>query len=272
MLVVIDKPLIQYAVEEAMSAGIERFIFITADGKEAIKNHFEYNPTLDHFLKNCGKEDVAKNLDALCLDPGNIIFIQQHAPLGLGHAVLCAQHLIPEEAFALILADDLILSTTPCLKQMIDAYDGGNMAAVMKVAKDEVGRYGILTIDPHFHNSFNTVQTNQTQPKQIRALNVWEKPPIDKAPSTTAIIGRYILSSSIFNHLKTQQKGAGGEIQLTDSIQKMIEKGVELKGLYFEGQRFDCGTKEGLLEANITFAMKNPGLRPYLNRILMKLI
>ncbi len=258
MLVVVDKPLIQYAVEEAKAAGIERFIFVTSQGKSAIEDHFDSSPVLEETLRKRGKNVEVERLEALRLDPGQAIYIRQQAPLGLGHAVLCAQHLVNEDAFALILADDLVLAETPCLQQMIQEYNpqDGNMVGVMEVPMEQTNRYGILDVF-------------QNKGEKVLARNVVEKPSLEKSPSNIAIIGRYILNQSIFGYLKNQTPGAGGEIQLTDAIQAMIKE-VPLCGYRYKGQRFDCGTKEGWLEANLAFAFEQPDLRINLQKNLQK--
>ena len=252
MLVVVDKPLIQYAVEEARAAGIENFIFVTAHGKTAIEDHFDMNHPLEHMLLQRHKIEELEELKKSQLGPGQAVFLRQQQPLGLGHAVWCARHLIGSQPFALLLADDLILSGTPCLRQMMAAYEqkGGNLAAVMDVPPAHVNRYGILDIaaDDGIH---------------VQARNVVEKPAPDRAPSHTAIVGRYILQPDIFDILGEKQTGIDGEIQLTDSFLPLIKK-MPFHGLRFEGQRFDCGTKEGWLEANIAFAYNRPDLRSQL--------
>lgn len=258
MLVVVDKPLIQYAVEEAKAAGIERFVFVTSQGKTAIEDHFDVSQGLEEQLTQRKKLDDLKKIQSLQLDPGQAIFIRQQRPLGLGHAVWCAKNLVEEEAFALILADDLILSERPCLKQMIDAYhtNDGHMTAVMDVAAHETKQYGILA--PRHDDGL-----------KVSANDVIEKPAPDVAPSRVAIIGRYILNRSIFEPLNEKMIGVGGEIQLTDALQKQI-KTTGLTGYRFEGTRFDCGTKHGWLEANIAFALAQPTLTDHMKQILQK--
>jgi UTP--glucose-1-phosphate uridylyltransferase len=258
MMVVVDKPLIQYAVEEAKAAGIERFIFVTSQGKAAIEDHFDSCPTLETVLKQRNKHAELASIEDIRLEPGQAIYIRQHAPLGLGHAVLCARKLVNEEAFAVILADDLVLSEKPCLQQMVQAYQisEGNMVGVMEVPYEQTNRYGILEV-------------SKDDRRKVYAKNVFEKPAIEEAPSQTAVIGRYILKQDIFNHLSTQKPGAGGEIQLTDAIQSMVEK-QGLCGFRYHGQRFDCGTKDGWLEANIAFAYADPDLRKNLKTVLGK--
>ncbi len=226
MLPVVDKPLIHYAVEEARAAGIEEFIFVTGKGKSAI-------------------EDLQAWLPA----PGKVAYTRQQEPLGLGHAVWCARHLVGDEPFAVLLADDLILSAKPCLKQMVEAYRdvGGNMVAALTVADEAVSRYGMLKVD------------GQDGPL-VRAAGVVEKPPRGEAPSNLAVIGRYILVPQVFEFLDRQERGAGGEIQLTDAIAWLADK-VPLHGWRFEGQRFDCGVKAEFLQANIAFALAREDMR-----------
>jgi UTP--glucose-1-phosphate uridylyltransferase len=252
MLVVVDKPLIQYAVEEARDSGIENFIFVTSHGKSAIEDHFDVNYSLEQMLEHRGKAAELDILRAYQLDPGQAVFIRQQIPLGLGHAVWCARHLVGNQSFALILADDLILSQKPCLSQMMDAYQelGGNVVAVMDVAPEHVDRYGILDV-------------TKDNGVHVQAKGVVEKPAIKKSPSNTAIVGRYILQPEIFKILGQQQNGKGGEIQLTDAFPALI-KDMPFHGLRFEGQRFDCGLKEGWLEANLAFAYTRPDLKDHL--------
>jgi UTP--glucose-1-phosphate uridylyltransferase len=260
MLVVIDKPLIQYAVEEAKAAGIEKFIFITSQGKEAIEDHFDSHSGLESILEARGKVEDLEKIRSVRIPEGQALFIRQHEPLGLGHAVWCARHYIGEDAFALLLADDLIQSTTPCLKQMVKSYseDDGNMVAVIDVPKNEVSRYGVLDI------------ASQSGLK-VQAKAVVEKPDAKNAPSSTAIIGRYILRTSIFEPLGFKKQGAGGEIQLTDGLQSMLGANVSLTGFRFNGDRYDCGTKIGWLQANMALAAADPELRPHLESVLTTL-
>jgi UTP--glucose-1-phosphate uridylyltransferase len=257
MLVVVDKPLIQYAVEEARAAGIERFVFVTSQGKTAIEDHFDVNKVLEEFLNARSKDHDLEKLQLLQLDPGQAIFIRQQRPLGLGHAVLCAKNLIDEDAFALILADDLILSKKPCLAQMIQNYSeeiDGHMAAVMAVQKSQTNQYGILEV-------------SSSDDLKVKASNVVEKPLPEDAPSNIAIIGRYILNKNIFTALEQQTAGVGGEIQLTDALQKQIGE-TGLTGFKFDGDRYDCGTKHGWLEANIAFSIEQPELKDHMYEIM----
>lgn len=261
MLVVGDKPLIQHAVEEARSAGIDRFIFVTSQGKTAIEDHFDVNIALENTLLQRGRFEIVEELRTGQLAPGEAIFIRQQQPLGLGHAVWCTRNLIGDQPFALILADDLILGDKPCLGQMIDAYSQlghGNFAAVMDVDPDQVSRYGILEIE----NDKDGI---------VKAKSVVEKPKQEQSPSRTAIVGRYILEPHIFDLLDQQHPGVGHEIQLTDSFNPLMEKSGFF-GVRFQGHRFDCGTKEGWLEANIAYACADPDFCKHFKTIIPKYI
>ncbi len=260
MLVVIDKPLIQYAVEEAKAAGIEKFIFITSQGKEAIEDHFDSHSALESVLQARGKTEDLEKICSIRIPEGQALFIRQHEPLGLGHAVWCARHYIQEESFALLLADDLIQAHKSCLKQMVESYndDDGNMVAVIDVPESEINRYGVLDI------------ARQSGAKVV-ARGVVEKPSSANAPSSTAIIGRYILRKSIFGPLGLKKQGAGGEIQLTDALQTLLASDTPLTGFRFKGDRYDCGTKIGWLQANLALAASDPELRPYLQSVMVTL-
>ncbi|MSO97705.1 MAG: UTP--glucose-1-phosphate uridylyltransferase [Rhodospirillaceae bacterium] len=260
MIPVIDKPVVQYAVEEARAAGIEEFIFVTADGKESIANHFSVHPVLESMLAEKKKTAEMHIIMDATLPPGSLHIVKQHDPMGLGHAVWCAWQLIGDEPFAVILPDDMVLSKTPCLKQLIDAHAkvGGHMVAVENVARDQTNRYGILDVesdDGHL----------------AKAKGLVEKPDPPKAPSTLAIIGRYILDPIVFKELDKRTKGAGNEIQLTDALNRTIGS-VPFHGLRFEGTRYDCGTRVGFIEANVAFGLAHPELtgrlRPIIERLL----
>ncbi|HVT53653.1 MAG TPA: UTP--glucose-1-phosphate uridylyltransferase GalU [Dongiaceae bacterium] len=246
MLPVVDKPLIQYAVEEARAAGIEELIFVTGRGKSAIEDHFDYSYELHDTLKSRNKKADLKVVESLLPMPGNITYTRQQEPRGLGHAVWCARNLIGDEPFAVLLADDLVKAEVPCLKQMVDVYDklGGNLVAVMDVPREHTDRYGIL-------------KTGGESRGVVEALGLVEKPKPESAPSTLSIIGRYILQPEVMEHLGAQEPGAGGEIQLTDAMAKMTGRG-RFHGLRFKGKRFDCGDKAGFIEANIAFALDHP--------------
>jgi UTP--glucose-1-phosphate uridylyltransferase len=243
MLPVVDKPLIQYAVEEAQAAGIEEFIFVTGRDKTAIEDHFDHSFELEHTLENRGKKQDLEGLRAWLPKPGSTAYTRQQEPLGLGHAVWCARNLVGNEPFAVLLADDLILATKPCLKQMIEAHAEvrGNLIAVMDVAREHVNRYGI-------------VKSGRDDGRLVEVQGLVEKPAPDKAPSKVAVIGRYILEPSVFEHLGRQNRGAGGEIQLTDAMATLIGRSP-FHGLRFDGKRFDCGDKVGFFEANLAFAL-----------------
>ncbi|MFM8678630.1 MAG: UTP--glucose-1-phosphate uridylyltransferase GalU [Alphaproteobacteria bacterium] len=260
MLPVVDKPLIQYAVEEAQAAGIEEFIFVTGRGKTAIEDHFDHSYELEKTLEERGKVAELDELRRWLPRHGSVAYTRQMAPLGLGHAVWCARNLVGDEPFAVLLADDLILSRQPCLAQMADAHAsaGGNVIAVMDVPREHTKRYGI-------------VAPGRDDGRLVEVTGLVEKPAPEKAPSTCAVIGRYILDPSVFSHLGKGMKGAGGEIQLTDALAAMIGASP-FHGLRFEGKRFDCGDKVGFFEANLAFALARPdigaaareAMKPYL--------
>jgi len=256
MLPVVDKPLIQYAVEEARAAGIEEFIFVTGRGKSAIEDHFDFSYELQDMLEAKGKGDALEELLGWRPPAGSVAYTRQQEPLGLGHAVWCARHLVGDEPFAVLLADDLVLAETPCLTQMTEAHArvGGNLVAVMDVPREHTGRYGIL-------------DTGAEDGRLVEIKGLVEKPDPADAPSTLSIIGRYILQPALFDHLERQQRGAGGEIQITDAMARMLGDGP-FHGYRFEGQRYDCGDKVGFLEANIAFALARPEMRDAVRAIL----
>ncbi|MEQ8348267.1 MAG: UTP--glucose-1-phosphate uridylyltransferase GalU [Sneathiellaceae bacterium] len=255
MLPVVDKPLIQYALEEAQAAGIEQFVFVTGRGKAVIEDHFDHSYELEDTLRRRGKDQALEQVDAFVPPPGKVAYTRQMLPLGLGHAVACAADLVGREPFAVLLADDLILSRTPCLKQMIDAYEevGGNMVAAMEVAQEETRRYGIITAEGG---------REAAAPGELIGVKALvEKPEPADAPSRLAVIGRYILQPEIFQRLSETQAGAGGEIQLTDAMAAMIGT-VPFHALAFEGERFDCGDKAGFLCANLAFGLARADIGP----------
>ena len=245
MLPIVDKPLIQYAVEEAAAAGIEQFIFVTGRNKSAIEDHFDHSFELEHSLAVRGKDAAMDAVSGMMKVPGSVIYVRQQQPAGLGHAVWCARHLVGDEPVAILLADDLIKGRS-CMKEMVDAYDGGNMVAVMDVPRDQTGAYGIVT-------------PGKTHGQKVDIAGLVEKPMPADAPSTTAVVGRYIISPSVFDTLGLQEQGAGGEIQLTDALAKQIGT-APFTGLHFSGERFDCGSKVGFLQANIAFGLDNPDM------------
>ncbi len=249
MLPIVDKPLIHYAFEEARAAGIEQFIFVTGRNKDTIENHFDRSYELEHALSDKQKREALAITSDWLPAVGSIVYLRQREPLGLGHAVWCARDVVGDEPFAVILADDLIHGNTPCLKQMIEAHAAtptANMAAVMDVARERTSSYGILN-------------TTATEGALLKASGLVEKPAPEVAPSTTAIIGRYILQPSIFKTLENQARGAGGEIQLTDALNSQIGQ-TDFYGYRFEGTRYDCGEVAGYLEANIALALARPEL------------
>ena len=259
MLPVVDKPLIQYAVEEARAAGIEQFIFVTGRGKTAIEDHFDYAAELHHALISRNKHDLWALIEPTLIPAGRVAYTRQPEPLGLGHAVWCARDLVRDEPFAVLLADDLILSAEPCLKQMVEVHAkvGGNMVAVMDVAPEHTSRYGIVDPKPGA----------PADKRLVEVKGMIEKPRPANAPSTLAVIGRYILQPEVFVNLDRQERGAGGEIQLTDALADLIGL-MPFHGVRFEGRRFDCGDKVGFLEANIAFALERPDMGDQLREIL----
>lgn len=258
MLPVVDKPLIQYAVEEAREAGIEEFIFVTGRAKSAIENHFDHSVELELALRARNETDVLDSVLEWMPPPGHIAYTRQQEPLGLGHAVWCARNFIADEPFAVLLADDLILNRPGCLKQMVDAHRevGGNMVAIEEVAAEETRRYGIL--DP-----------SKTSERLVTARALVEKPIPEEAPSRLGIIGRYILQPIVLTVLENQERGAGGEIQLTDAMARTIGL-VPFHGYQFVGRRFDCGSKVGYLEANVAFALERPDMADRVRAMLAK--
>jgi len=256
MLPVVDKPLIQYAVEEALEAGIEEMVFVTGRGKAALEDHFDHVWELEETLRERGKDEELKGLQDQLLKPGKIVYTRQQEPAGLGHAVWCARDWIGDEPFAVILPDDLILAGPGCLKQMVEVHSeiGGNLVAVEDVPRENTNRYGILDV----------VSDNG---RLAEAKGLVEKPAPEKAPSTLSIIGRYILQPEVFTELSRQDRGAGGEIQLTDAMARTIGP-IPFHGLRFQGTRFDCGNKVGFLEANVAFALQRPDLREEVRSVL----
>ena len=253
MLPVVDKPLIQYAVEEAAAAGIEEFIFVTGRNKTAIEDHFDHSVELEAALIDKGKEAALQTVQMMMQSPGSVAYVRQQAPAGLGHAVWCARHLIGDEPVAVLLADDLVKGA-PALKEMVEAYDSGNMVAVMEVPREETSSYGIVTPG-----------ASHGQVVEIKGLV--EKPAIEDAPSNLAVIGRYIIEPAVFDILGQQRAGVGGEIQLTDALAAQIGK-QPFTGLRFSGTRFDCGSKTGFQKANLAFALERDDMAPELRRWL----
>ncbi|MDX1737449.1 MAG: UTP--glucose-1-phosphate uridylyltransferase GalU [Alphaproteobacteria bacterium] len=251
LLPVVNKPLIQYAFEEACAAGIEEFIFVTGRGKQALEDHFDHSVELENTLTAKGKFESLSAIKDFLPDSGKIKYVRQMQANGLGHAILCARDFIGDEKFAIISPDDLVLSpdNAPCIGQLINASfeTGGNIVGVMDVDISETAKYGILDT-PNAHDKLS----------EIRGLV--EKPAPKEAPSTLSIIGRYVLSSKIFSYLENQKPDMSGEIQLTDAMARMLDD-QPFHGLRFEGIRFDCGSRLGWLEANIAFAAQDETLR-----------
>lgn len=248
MLPIVDKPLIQYAVEEAQAAGIEQIIFVTGRGKTSIEDHFDFSYELQDTLLKRGKMAAHKVVTEMMAQPGSVAYVRQQEPAGLGHAVWAARHLVGDEPFAILLADDLVMSNQPCIGQLIDVYEqtGGNALAVMDVPRDHTDRYGILDVG-----------ADDGRLAEVKGLV--EKPKPADAPSTLSVIGRYVLLPEVFDRLEAQGKGAGGEIQLTDAMAQMVG-GAPFHGLRFEGRRFDCGDKIGFLDATMAFALAREDL------------
>ena len=246
MLPIVDKPLIQYAVEEAAEAGIEEFIFVTGRNKSAIEDHFDHSFELEATLTAKNKQQALDTVQQMVRHPGSVIYVRQQEPAGLGHAVWCARHLAQSEPVAVLLADDLILGKS-CLGEMLSAYTSGNMVAVMNVPENETQSYGIVT-------------PGKDDGRIVEVTGLVEKPAPAQAPSNIAVVGRYIIEPGVFAHLDRQDRGAGGEIQLTDSLARQIDV-VPFHGLRFSGERFDCGSKIGFLQANIAFALQRADLQ-----------
>jgi UTP--glucose-1-phosphate uridylyltransferase len=257
MLTVVDKPLIQYAVDEARAAGIEQFYFVTGRAKSAIEDHFDVAYELEATLRERGRTELLDELRGGLPAAGDIAFTRQQRPLGLGHAVWCARHLVGDEPFAVLLVDDLMVGEPPCLKQMVDAYEetGGNIVAVVEVPREQTSRYGVLDV----------VADNGTL---VQAKGVVEKPDPAAAPSTLTIIGRYIIQPEIFDQLVALEPGSGSEIQLTDGLDRLIAAGQKFHGMRVAARRYDCGDKLGYLEANVALGLQDPALGPAFRRLL----
>ena len=261
IMTLVDRPLIQYAIDEARAAGIEEFIFVTSRGKGALEDYFDHAHELEATLKRGGKNDLLDVLRATNRDPGAIAYVRQHKAMGLGHAVWCARRLVPEnESVAVILTDDVIMGEPPCLQQMIEAHaeTGGTMVATMEVPLEKTKSYGVLDVA-------------EDMGAIVKAKGLVEKPK-DNPPSNLAVIGRYILAPTVLQNLNKLREGAGGEIQLTDAIADEITEGREVFGLRFRGQRYDCGSKAGFLQATVAFGLERDELREefldYLNEVV----
>jgi UTP--glucose-1-phosphate uridylyltransferase len=246
MMPVVDKPLIQYAVDEARAAGIEQFCMVTGRGKTALVEHFDVAYELEATLRERNKTAEIKMLREAQLPPGSMVAVRQQTPLGLGHAIWCARAFIGDDPFAILLPDDLVLADVPCTQQLADAYreTGGNVVAVAEVPPEHTNRYGILAV-------------GHDDGRLVEVTGLVEKPnPVD-APSNLSIIGRYVLLPDVIPHLARMERGAGNEVQLTDGMARMIGN-TPFHGLRYKGRRFDCGDKIGFLEAQIAFALRRP--------------
>jgi UTP--glucose-1-phosphate uridylyltransferase len=250
VLPLVDRPLIQYAIDEAREAGIEEFIFVTAKGKSALEDYFDSSPELERALKEKGKTELLEALACADMPSGAIAYVRQQEALGLGHAVWCGRRLVGDEPFAVILPDDVIESDVSCLRQMVEAYaeTGGAVVAAMEVAPEQTKSYGVLDVAED-HGSL------------VRVKGMVEKPKPEDAPSNLAVIGRYILPNTVMESLSQMKRGAGGEVQLTDAIADEITAGRPVYGLRFRGRRFDCGSKAGYLQATVAYGLSRPELR-----------
>lgn len=261
IMTLVDRPLIQYAIDEARAAGIKEFIFVTSRGKGALEDYFDHAPQLEQELRRKGKKDLLEVLKSTNMESGAIAYIRQHKALGLGHAVWCARRLIGDEPFAVILPDDVIAAEKSCLQQMVEAYGetGGSMVAAMEVSTEKTSSYGILDVAEDLGS-------------MVRVKGMVEKPEVSKAPSNLAVIGRYILSPNVLTNLNRMKTGAGGEIQLTDAIATEIEEERPVYGYRFRGQRFDCGSKSGFLQATVAFGLAREELRHDLAAYLQEIV
>jgi UTP--glucose-1-phosphate uridylyltransferase len=260
IMTLVDRPLIQYAIDEARAAGIKEFIFVTSRGKSSLADYFDHAPELEQALRRKGKKDLMDLLKSTNMESGAIAYLRQHRPLGLGHAIWCARRLIANEPFAVILPDDVIAAETPCLQQMTEAYAeiGGNMVATMEVPEKEASSYGILDV-------------KEDRGAIVSVKGMIEKPNRHTAPSNLAVIGRYILTPQIFKNIDQIKRGAGNEIQLTDAIASEIKNSDNVYGFRFKGQRYDCGSKAGYLQATVSFALSHPELKNEFSKFLKKL-
>ena len=258
MLPIVDSPLIQYAVDEAREAGIEQMIFVTGRGKSVIEDHFDIAFELEHTMTARGK-DVSV-LESTRLSPGNCVYVRQQEPLGLGHAIWCARDIIGDEPFAIFLPDEFMHGSPGCMKQMVDAYHqiGGNVISVLEVPRNSVSSYGVIA--PGAANGAVT-----------EVLGLVEKPKVEDAPSNLIMSGRYILQPEVMRILEGQEKGAGGEIQLTDAMARMIGQ-QPFNALTFNGNRYDCGSKVGYIEANLALALQRPDMAEQIRAIALNLL
>lgn len=260
MLTVVDRPLIQYAVEECLAAGIDEFVFVTSRNKSALEDHFDHSYELETTLDQRKKLAELKQVQEVSIKPGNAVFTRQQRPLGLGHAVWCARHWIGREPFAVLLPDELTIDTPSCIAQLTHAHEktGGNVVAVMEVAREQTRSYGIAA-----------VKAEKDGLAEISGLV--EKPKPEEAPSNLALIGRYVLMPEVFDHLGRHEAGTGGEIQLTDAMAKMLGNSP-FHALRYEGRRYDCGSRIGFLEANVAVALHRPDTADEARALLGRLL
>ncbi|WP_374762533.1 UTP--glucose-1-phosphate uridylyltransferase GalU [Komagataeibacter xylinus] len=258
MLTVVDRPLIQYAIDEAREAGIEEFCLVSSRGKDSLIDYFDISYELEDTLKARKKASALKALEATRVTPGSMVSVRQQEPLGLGHAIWCAREFIGNDPFAILLPDDVVQSEKSCIGQLVEVYNktGGNVLAVTEVPREQTGNYGILDI-------------GADDGKTVEVKGLVEKPDPKDAPSTLSVIGRYVLTADVLKHLAKLEKGAGGEVQLTDAMAKTIGH-VPFHGYRYEGKRFDCGSKPGFLEAQIAFALAREDLAGDVREFLKK--
>jgi len=264
MLPLVDKPLIQYAVEEAVQSGVENIIVVTGRGKSAIEDHFDVSFELEHLLESRGKQDLLASVRSIS-EMFNIAYVRQKEALGLGHAVLRAKELVGPEPFAVLLSDDVISAQVPCLRQLLNIYEsyGASVLALMEVQPDQISAYGIVDAEPLPHNGSND--------RLFRIRSLVEKPAASEAPSNLAIIGRYVLMPEIFTSIESIEPGKGGEIQLTDALKHLLGQ-RPIYGYRFEGKRYDAGDKLGFLKATVEFALARPDLGGLFGEYLSELI
>jgi UTP--glucose-1-phosphate uridylyltransferase len=264
MLPIVDKPLIQYAVDEALSAGADTLVFITGSSKRAIEDHFDSNPELESVLQAQDKQELLATLRGILPGWASCVYIRQSAPLGLGHAVLCARPVIGDAPFMVHLADDLIDAKVSCLKQMVEVFSEhqGSVLGVQNVPRSDTDKYGIVSLE------------RSVAPRIGKMSHIVEKPKPAEAASTLAVVGRYLLTGAVFDDLAKIGKGAGGEIQLTDGIARLMQR-EPVYAFEFEGKRYDCGSKLGYLQATVEYGLKHPSLGPefanYLRAMVPKL-
>jgi len=261
IMTLVDRPLVQYAIDEARAAGIKEFIFVTSRGKSALEDYFDNAPELENSLREKGKTELLETLQSTNMDSGTIAYLRQHKALGLGHAVWCARRLIHDEPFAVMLPDDVIAAEKPCLQQMIEAHEetGGCMVAAMEVPPEKSSAYGLIDV-------------KEDKGSVVSVKGLVEKPAPEDAPSNLAVIGRYILTPQVMQNLNKIQTGAGGELQLTDAIDAEMREGRDVFGFRFRGQRFDCGSKAGFLQATVAFGLGRPDLKEEFDGYLRELM